>query len=254
MERQRRCGSRQTGGDMRLFSLRLAVALAATVEGAAGQEATRRLDLAEVRVTEPRLARAFGRLIDGSPSAARVLGDLAESGLPLAIGRPADLAGLPDAQGGPAPLERTALLAGSEPGRTESPARVVFRLGHDGTVERAWIAVDVDAMDRLERKGWSEEARERLDDDLLATLAHEFVAHVGSVARTRRIADFCDDPPVGDHAEEAFACSLRVENRVRSELNKGLGLTGPRRLPRRYSYSFDVMNFSRGWVERPAAR
>ena len=239
---------------MKLFSLCLAVALAATVEGAAGQEATRRLDLAEVRVTESRLARAFGRLIDGSPSAARVLGDLAASGLPLAIGRPADLAALPDAEGGPAPLERTALLAGSEPGRRESPARVVFRLDHDGTVERAWIAVDVDAMERLERRGRSDEARERLDDDLLATLAHEFVAHVGSVALTRSMADFCDDPPVGHHTHEAFACSLRVENRVRSELNRALGLTGPRRLPRRDNYSFDVMNFSRGWAERPEAR
>ena len=234
---------------MKLFSWGLAVVLATTVEGATGQEGTRRLDLAEVRVTDPRLARAFGRLIDGSPSAARALGDLAASGLPVAIGTPTDLASLPDAEGGPAPVERTALLAGSAPGRTESPARVVFRLDREGAIERAWIAVDVDAMDRLEQRAWSGEARERLDDDLLATLAHEFVAHVGSVARTRRVADFCDDPPAGDHADEALACSLRVENRVRAELNEGLGLTGQRRFPRRDSYSFDVMNFSRAYAQ-----
>ncbi|MGD8362420.1 MAG: hypothetical protein PVJ04_13420 [Gemmatimonadota bacterium] len=87
----------------------------------------------------------------------------------------------------------------------------------------------------------------RIDQDFLAILAHEFVAHVGSIAATKQLEDFCDDPPTGADFSDSreLACSIRVENQVRRELNRALGLKGDRALPLRTNYSLEVMNFAR---------
>ncbi len=154
-----------------------------------------------LRVIDGRLESALRLLVAGSPRAAGVLESLAASGLPVAIGTPAELAALPDAEGGPAPEERRALLA--EPGakgmQDEPPiAWVVFRVapppsaaggkkGGEDVVERVWLAVEVDSIERwIRATGWSD-AEDRIQADLLATLAHEFVAHVGSIAGTRDV-------------------------------------------------------------------
>ena len=208
-----------------------------------------------LRITDARLAAALHRVVAGSPTAARVIADLEASGLPVAIGSPRELAMLPDSEGGPAPSERRALLADAGPGQAPPVAWVVFRVGRRAAdapsaspvVERAWVAVDVDSVESWIRSTGTHRANARIQQDLLAILAHEFVAHVGSIARTQRLSDFCDDPPAGARARGesgAGACSLRVENRVRRELNRGLGLAGPDRLPERRSYALDVMNFS----------
>jgi hypothetical protein len=111
----------------------------------------------------------------------------------------------------------------------------------------------VDSIERwIRATGW-EDAEARIRADLLATLAHEFVAHVGSIAESRRLADFCDDPPPGHGPRTSrhdAAFSIRVENRVRRELNRGLDLRGAARLPERRSYALDVMNFARAYARR----
>jgi hypothetical protein len=211
-----------------------------------------------LRVTDVRLINAMRRLVAGSPSAAAVMNALASSGLTVTVGTPAALAALPDSEGGPGDLERHALLA--EPGQVDTNpeppiAWVVFRVaapppgadaGDLGLVERVWIAVEADSVEAwIRAAGWAD-ADERIQDDYLAILAHEFAAHVGSIAKTRRLADFCDDPAPGA-APGTDACSIRVENQIRRELNWGLGLMGPRRLLPRRSYALDIMHFARAY-------
>ena len=108
-------------------------------------------------------------------------------------------------------------------------------------------------MERWIEDSGAPNAQEHIRDDFLAILAHEFVAHVGSLARSKRIEDFCDDPPpsADGSARSAgdLACSLRVENQVRRELNSGLGLEGSHRLPERRSYALDVMYFAKAYLE-----
>lgn len=210
-------------------------------------------------VTDGRLAAALRQLVAASPSAAKVMDGLSASGLEVVIGTPAELAALPDAEGGPAPRERSALLADASANSSpEEPpvAWAVFRVSAPppdaparalGTVERAWVAVEADSVERWIRKAGGKDVDWRIDQDFLAILAHEFVAHVGSIAATRRLEDFCDDPPFGAEVSGSreTSCSIRVENQVRRELNQTLGLKGDRALPIRTNYSLEVMNFAR---------
>jgi hypothetical protein len=229
--------------------LLLSVAAQALVPGALSAQAT------AVQVTHPRLEAALGRLAVGSPTAARTLSALAEGGLPVAIGTPVELAELLESEEGSAPREREALLAQlAEGGATDpSMAWMVFRMapGNDGVdrVERAWVVVEVDLIARWIRDSGDPAAEARIEADLLAILAHELIAHVGSIAATHRLDDFCDDPaPEGTRGAEwsaGLGCSLEIENRVRAELNRGLQLEGAARLPRRTSYALDQMNFAR---------
>jgi hypothetical protein len=116
-----------------------------------------------------------------------------------------------------------------------------------GTVERAWVAVEADSVELWIRNAGEGDVEWRIDQDFLAILAHEFVAHVGSIAATKQLEDFCDDPPTGADFSDSreLACSIRVENQVRRELNRALGLKGDRALPLRTNYSLEVMNFAR---------
>jgi hypothetical protein len=224
----------------------------------------------KVRVTDPRLASALRQLVAASPSAARVMAALAASGLEVAVGTPAELAALPDSDGGPAPSEEDALL--SDPSTAPTPdeppiAWVVFRVsappagapaGDLGTVDRAWVAVEADSVEGWIRDVTDADADRLIRQDYLAILAHELVAHVGSVARTRRLADFCDDPPPDAAMNpDAQSCSLRIENQVRRELNRSLDLKGKDKLPQRRNYSLEVMNFARAhaieWGRSPRA-
>jgi hypothetical protein len=224
----------------------------------AGQAAGAAAPLPNVRVTDARLVTALERLVAASPTAARVMDALRASGLEVALGTPAQLASLPDAEGGPAPEERSALL--SDPSTAPTPdeppiAWVVFRVdappagahrGDPGTVDRAWIAVEADSVEAWIRDVTDGDAQRQIQADYMAILAHELVAHVGSVARTRRLADFCDDPPPGTGMDRReLACSLRTENQVRRELNRSLGLKGTDAFPERRNYSLEVMNFAR---------
>ena len=64
-------------------------------------------------------------------------------------------------------------------------------------------------------------------------IAHKLIAHVGSVAETHRMEDFCDDPSAEATGRRpdwstGLGCSLETENRIRRELNRGLALEGPR--------------------------
>jgi hypothetical protein len=239
----------------------------ATVQGSVGAE------VPELRVTDPRLAAALEVLVAASPTAARALEALGRSGLPVAIGTPAQLAALPESAGGPDATERRLLLAAEDESGPlhESPvASVMFRAagasGHGaehapaGLVERVWIAVEVDSVEAWIRGSGQRDADVRIQHDLLAILAHEFVAHVGSVAGTRRMEDLCDDPSPEQRRRSAEArargemppldgemasCALRVENRVRGEVNRSLRLRGSRALPPRYGYSLEVMHFAR---------
>ncbi|MCG6956806.1 MAG: hypothetical protein LJF04_12525 [Gemmatimonadetes bacterium] len=224
-----------------------------------------------VRVTDGRLASALRQLVAASPSAARVMEALRASGLEVAVGTPAELAALPDSDGGPAPSERSALL--SDPSTAPTPdeppiAWVVFRVsappadapaGDIGTVDRAWISVEADSVESWIRSTTDVDADRLIQHDYLAILAHELVAHVGSIARTRRLADFCDDPPPSESMDpRAQSCSLRVENQVRKELNRSLGLKGSDKFPMRKNYSLEVMNFARAhamqWGRSPRPR
>jgi hypothetical protein len=222
-----------------------------------------------LRVTDARLAHALGVLVSASTTAAAALGSLSAGGLPVVIGTPAQLAALPGTAGGPDDGELHALLYGTESGRDDAGsavASVVFRAASSGggprsaVVERAWIAVEVDSVEAWVRRAGYRDAEERIHHDLLAILAHEFVAHVGSVAGTRRMADLCDDPTPAQRRRsgearargeappldgEMASCALRVENRVRREVNRALGLRAHRALPPRYSYSLESMNFAR---------
>jgi len=209
-----------------------------------------------LRATHPRIEAALARLAAGSPTAARTFAALAESGLPVTIGTPVALAALLEREEGPAPQERDALLAqlSEEHPADPSIAWMVFRVAPDpgglGTVERAWVVIEVDLIARWIHETGDEDAETRIEADLLAILAHELIAHVGSVAETHRLEDFCDDPAPAAIAgrpdwSTGLGCSLDIENRVRRELNRGLGLEGAARLPRRTSYALDVMNFAR---------
>lgn len=216
-------------------------------------------EILNLRMTDTRLAAAMQRLVSGSEMAAGVMDSLLSSGLVVAIGTPKELAALPDSEGGPALGERRALLADvgdAQPSDGPPIAWVVFRVGEPapgarpgsiGMVERVWIAVEIDSVESwIHAAGWSD-AAERIDNDLVAILAHEFVAHVGSISRSKDLADFCDDPlPYGD--PDALACSIQVENQVRHELNRGLDLSGSHRLPERRTYALDVMNFAQAYL------
>jgi hypothetical protein len=207
-----------------------------------------------IQVTHPRIAAALEQLAAGSPTAARTLRAIAEGGLPVAIGTPVELAALLEGEEGSAPRERDALLAQLAEGSATDPslAWMVFRVAPDGEglgrVERAWVVIEVELIARLIHESGDAEAEQRIDADLLAILAHELIAHVGSIAATHRLEDFCDDPtPDASRSEwsSGLGCALEVENRVRRELNRGLDLEGAARLPRRTSYALDVMNFAR---------
>jgi hypothetical protein len=224
-----------------------------------------------LRVTDGRLASALRQLVTASPSAARVMDALWASGLEVAVGTPAELAALPDWEGGPAPSERDALL--SDPSTAPTPdeppiAWVVFRVsappanapaGAVGTVDRVWVSVEADSVEEWIRGVTDGAANRLIRQDYLAILAHELVAHVGSIARTRKLADFCDDPPPSESMDpRAQSCSLRVENQVRKELNHSLGLKGSDKFPERKNYSLEVMNFARAhamqWGRSPRPR
>lgn len=212
-----------------------------------------------LHVTDGRLAAALRDLAAASPSAAWVMDALSTSGLEVAVGTPAELAALPDSEGGPAPGERSALLAdpSGNPSPDEPPiAWVVFRVSAPlpdapaqalGTVDRVWVAIEADSVEVWIRNDGGTDVDWRIHQDFLAILAHEFVAHVGSIAATRRLEDFCDDPLTGAEVADSreMSCSIRVENQVRRELNQALGLKGDRALPRRTDYSLEVMNFAR---------
>ncbi len=216
----------------------------------------------KLHVTDGRLAAALRQLVAASPSAAKVMHALSASGLEVVIGTPAELAALPDSEGGPAPRERSALLAdASAISSPEEPpiAWVVFRVNApppdapaqaSGMVERAWVAVEADSVELWIREAGGKDTDWRIDQDFLAILAHEFVAHVGSIAATRRLEDFCDDPlsGAGVSGSREMACSIRVENQVRRELNRALGLKGDRALAVRKNYSLEVMNFARAYL------
>jgi hypothetical protein len=145
---------------------------------------------------------------------------------------------------------------------------VVFRVsapqadaptGDVGTVDRAWVAVEADSVERWIRSTTDVDADRLIQRDYLAILAHELVAHVGSIAGTRNLADFCDDPPPSESMDpRAKSCSLRVENQVRQELNRSLGLRGSDKFPMRKNYSLEVMNFARAhamqWRPSPRPR
>jgi hypothetical protein len=205
-----------------------------------------------LQVTHPRLQAALERLGAGSPTAARTLRALAEGGLPVAIGTPVELAAMLEREGGAAVQEREALLAQLSDGAGAAPAVawIAFRVAPDAAgldrVERAWVVVEVDLIARWIHETGDQEAEARIEADLLAILAHELIAHVGSVATTRRLEDFCDDPVPGARSIAGDpGCSLRMENRIRRELNRGLRLRGAAQLPERRSYALDVMNFAR---------
>jgi hypothetical protein len=210
---------------------------------------------------------ALDLLAAASPTTKAALEAIRSSGLPVAIGTPAQLADLPERRGGLTAAEREALLAApAASGRTGNAAVawVMFRsVGadeHDGFIERVWLAIEADSVESWIRNGSGSGADERIRHDYLAILAHEFVAHVGSVAATRRIADLCDDPTSEQRSRSAAAaargeveppdgdgsaCSLQVENRVRSEVNTALAERGGALLPIRRSYALDTLNFER---------
>jgi hypothetical protein len=238
--------------------LLLSVAAQALAPGALAGQTT-----GGVQVTHPRLEAALQLLAAGSPTAARTLAALAESGLPVAVGTPVQLAALLEQEEGPAPRERDALLAqlAAEDAADPSMAWMVFRVAPDAEgrdrVERAWVVIEVDLIARWIHEADGPEAEEKIEADLLAILAHELIAHVGSVAATRRLEDFCDDPAPDGAVRAAewsatLGCALEIENRVRAELNRGLELDGAARLPRRTSYALDVLNFAR--AQRELAR
>jgi hypothetical protein len=231
--------------------------------------------VAELRVTDARLAAALEVLVAASPTAARALEALEGSGLPVTIGTPAQLTALPDSAGGPDAAELRSLLALDDAGAAPHDlpiASVIFRAAgaaRDGSpagaVRRVWVAVEVDSVEAWIRVAGHRDAETRIHHDLLAILAHEFVAHVGSVAATRRMESLCDDPSPQQQRRSAearsrgerpplngemAACSLRVENRVRSELNRALRLRGSQALPPRYSYTLEVMHFERARIGR----
>lgn len=229
----------------RLLGLLWAAALAAPW-AARAQTASPAAPL--VTVTDSRLAAALSRLVAGSPSADAVMDALGASGLPVVIGTPSDLVGsasvhddsvsalLPDASG---------LASSAEPRIAWVAIRVLVpEEGGLGTIERVWVVVDADRIAQMIRDQNRPHADARIEDDLTIALAHELVAHVGSVARSRRVEDFCDDPAPGSGAEGRLACSLQVENAVRRELNQSLGLHGFRRYVDRSSYALDAMNFA----------
>lgn len=201
-----------------------------------------------VTVTDSRLAAALSRLIAGSPSADAVMDALAASGLPVAIGTPSDLtrsASVDDSESALLP-DASGLASSAEPQIAWVAIRVaVPEVGGLGTIERVWVVVDADRIAQMIHEQNRPRADDRIEDDLTIALAHELVAHVGSVAGSRRVEDFCDDPVPGSGAEGRLACSLQVENAVRRELNQSLGLRGARRYVDRSSYALDAMNFAR---------
>jgi hypothetical protein len=213
-------------------------------------------------VLDARLAGALATLVRGSASARAALEGVERSGLTVLIGTPGQIAAAAGAGRHPARREHAALLGGGDGGEF---AWVVFRTAVDGEdrgfVEEAWVVVEIDRIGAALGGASDSRGRARLDRDLLAVLAHEFVAHVGSVAETRRIEDLCDDPTPEQRRRsrdarsrgeppplngEMASCALRVENRVRSELNRALALRGARAFPPRQSYGLDVMHFAHG--------
>lgn len=229
----------------------LVLSAALTTPGTLRAQAPERPGLA-LQVTDARLAATLGRLIAGSPSAGAVIDALAASGLPVTIAAPQDAASetmegatavgalIPDASG---------LASRSDPQLAwvalgvSVPTGTTYR-DTAGHIDRAWIVIDVDRIQALIRARDVPDADARLEDDLTIALGHELVAHVGSVAVTRRVEDFCDDPAPGGGAGAASACSIRVENVVRRELNRSFALHGSRRYVERTSYALEVMNFA----------
>jgi hypothetical protein len=205
-----------------------------------------------VRVTDVRLEAALLRLIQGSPTARSVLAALAESDLPVVVGTHAQLASLPDAEGGPEADERRAMLnqmIGLGDDRELQKAWVAFRarvVRQHELVERAWILIDVEGIERLIRAQGRPDSEARIQNDLTIALGHELVGHVGSIARTKDLDDFCDDPSPAASRLMPLGCSIRVENKVRRELNDNLHLQGARRFQERRSYGLEVMNFGSG--------
>ena len=236
-------GSTARRGLQALFLLSVAIARAAAPGALSAQ--------APLQVTHPRLEAALIRLAAGSPTAARTLAALGEGGLPVAIGTPLELAALLEREGGTGAGEREALLAQLSASGEAEPAvawmafRVAPATDGEDRIERAWVVVEVELISRWIRESGDPDAEARIEADLLAILAHELIGHVGSVAASRRLEDFCDDPAPGARGSSRLGCSLEIENRVRRELNRGLKLQGAARLPERRSYALDVMNFTR---------
>ncbi len=219
-----------------------------------------------VRVTDPRLAEALGFLADASMTAANALTDIRGSRLPVTIGTREQIASLPEREGGLSPDEREKLLAMPAPTAAESGAAmawVMFRAiesedEESHRVARVWLAIEADTVESWIRQARFLDEELRIHQDFLAILAHEFVAHIGSIAATRKMGDLCDDPTPEQRLRSAAAlarggpepadgdlsaCALQVENQVRREINGVLTPRGIRLLPMRNNYSLEALNF-----------
>ena len=259
------------GGSASLATVRAQEAKSDTPVPAPGAADRLRARAPHLQVLDEHLAAALELLVSASPTADRAVDAVVGSGLPVTIGRPAALVALPEAAGGPDASERPWLLARAD----HAPvAWMVFRATtvfgrsrqlQPRRVERVWVAVEVDSIEAWIRRSGAPEQEAAIQQDLLVALAHEFVAHVGSIARRRRVEDLCDDPSpeqrrISARAAaragppptngEAAACALRVENRVRRELNRSLGLRGKQALAPRRSYSLEAMRFAAAFEKR----
>src|SRR5690606_24081459 len=104
-------------------------------------------------------------------------------------------------------------------------------------VARVWLAIEADTVESWIRQAGFPDVEQRVHQDYLAILAHELVAHIGSIALSRQMGDLCDDPTPEQRARSAAAlsrgdpepvdgdsaaCALQVENQVRREINEVL--------------------------------
>jgi hypothetical protein len=180
---------------------------------------------------ERKSGSAHGRGAGAVPDGARGPGGEGRAG------REAGLAGEvggPEGTGGEvAHVERAG--AGTQGGAADALGE-----GADTEARLAYAVVVID-LDYLRRAHALEGGTfQAFLDDVDAILAHELIAHVGSLALSRRYADFCADPDAAALASGAEsvqqACSLREENRVRKDLG----------LPLRSRYDGSGLNLHEG--------
>lgn len=220
-----------------------------------------------VQVTDPRLGEALAFLAEASFTAAEALADLRESRLPVTIGTREQLAELSERAGGMRSEEREKLLAMPTPTAEESGAAMAWVMFRTMSTEEeddpervvhVWLAIEADTVESWIRQAGGSDVDRRIHQDFLAILAHEFVAHIGSIAESRRMEDLCDDPTAEQRSRsaealargdpepvdgDASACALRVENRVREEINDVLSVRGIPLLPVRVNYSLEALHF-----------
>jgi hypothetical protein len=123
-------------------------------------------------------------------------------------------------------------------------AAYVPRSRWSGRIERAMVILDLDALDgAYEHAGAPPHERE---DDLDALLGHELISHVGSIAKSRDLADMCEDPPPREILLNGggAACALQEDNRIRGELGS--------RLPERTDYFGAGLHAERYLAEKKA--